>query len=97
MKLLFKDNYDILDSNMTDSNIGGRKNKRIQDHLFIVNGILFDVTRHKKKKPVSICVYDCRQCFDSMWQSEVINDIFEAGVNDDQLALLEDINKTNYM
>ena len=32
-----------------------------------------------------------------MWQSEVINDIFEAGVNDDKLALLVEINKTNYM
>ena len=54
---------------MTDSNIGGRKKQRIQDLLFIVNGILFYVTRNKKKKHISICVYDCRQCFDSMWQA----------------------------
>ena len=32
-----------------------------------------------------------------MWQSEVSNDIFEAGVKDDKLALLEEINKTNYL
>ena len=38
MKLLFRDKYDTLDNHMTDSNIGGRKNRRIQDHLFIVNG-----------------------------------------------------------
>ena len=97
MKLLLKDNYDILDNHMTDSNIGGRKNRRIQDHLFIVNGILYDVTRRQKKKPISICVYDCRQCFDSMWQEEVLNDIFEAGVKDDHLALLQEINMTNYV
>ena len=72
---------------MTDSNIGGRKERRIQDHIFIVNGILFDNTRSKNNRPLSICIYDCRQCFDSMWQDEVINDMFEAGMKNDKLAL----------
>ena len=95
MKLLLKDHYDTLDNHMTDSNIGGRKKRRIQDHLFIVNGILYDVTRRQKKKQISICVYDCRQCFDSMWQAEVPNDIIKAGVKDYNLALLKEIIKTN--
>ena len=30
-----------------------------------------------------------------MWQEEVVNDLFEAGVKDDKLALLYEINKTN--
>ena len=51
----------------------------------------------KKKRPISICTYDCRQCFDSMRQEEVINDIFEAGVKDDKLALLYEINKENFL
>ena len=96
MKLLLDDEYKTLDSYMTDSNIGGRKHKRIQDHLFIVNGILFENTRKKNEKPISICIYDCRQCFDSLWQEEIINDLYEAGVKSDKLALLYDINKTNY-
>ena len=50
-----------------------------------------------KQKTTSICIYDCRQCFDSMWQEEVINDIFEAGVEDDKLALLYEINKENFL
>ena len=95
MKLLLKDEYETLDNYMTDSNIGGRKDKRIQDHLFIVNGILFDNNKLKKSKPLSICIYDCKQCFDSLWQDEVINGIYEAGVVDDKLALLYEINNTN--
>ena len=95
MKLLLKDKYEVLDSFMTDSNIGARKDRRIQDHLFIVNGILYENARSKKKRPISICIYDCRQCFDSMWQDEVANDIYEAGVQDDKLALLYEINKIN--
>ena len=97
MKLLLKDDYEKLDSYMTDSNIGGRQGRRIQDHLFKVNGILFDNSSTKKKKPISICIYDCRQCFDSMWQDEVKNDLFVAGITDDKLALLNEINKTNYL
>ena len=45
MKLLLNNEYYTLDTYMTDSNIGGRKKKRIQDHLFIVNGIIFENTR----------------------------------------------------
>ena len=97
MKLLLKDAYKMLDNYMTDSNIGGRQGRRIQDHLFIVSGILFDNASSKKNKPISICIYDCKQCFDSMWQYKVINDIFEAGVNDDKLALLYKINKSNQL
>ena len=95
MKLLLKDEYKKLDSYMTDSNIGGRAGRRIQDHLFIVNGILFDNASSKKKKPISICIYDCRQCFDSMWQEEVVNDLFDAGVKNDKLALLHKVNQVN--
>ena len=95
MKLVLKDKYEALDNYMTDSNIGGRQGRRIQDHLFIVNGILFENSRKKKSKPLSICIYDCRQCFDSLWQDEVINDLFEAGVDDDNLSLLYKINNTN--
>ena len=96
MKLLLHDEYDIIDAHMTDSNIGGRKNRRIQDHLFIVNGILFDNNSSRKNKPLSVCIYGCRQCFDSLWQEEVINDIFEAGVKDDKLTLLYEINRINH-
>ena len=80
---------------MTDSNIVGRAGRRIQEHIFIVIGIIFDNASSKKNKPISICIYDCRQCFDSMWQEEVINDLYEAGIQNDKLALLYQINKTN--
>ena len=63
--------------------------------FFIINGILFDNNKSKNSKPLSICIYDCKQCCDSLWHEEVTNDIYEAGVNDDKLALLYEINKVN--
>ena len=67
MKLLLKDEYKTIDSFMSDSNVGGRKGRRAQDHIFIVNGISFKHARSQTKKQISICIYDCEQCFDSMW------------------------------
>ena len=41
MKMLLKDEYKKVDEYMSDANAGGRKGRRSQDHLFIVNGIIF--------------------------------------------------------
>ena len=95
MKLLLKDEYKTIDSFMSDSNVGGRKGRRAQDHIFIINGIIFDHARSKNKKQLSICIYDCEQCFDSMWQDEVTNDLYEAGIQNDKLSLLYKINQVN--
>ena len=38
---------------------------------------------------------DYRQCFDSMWLKECINDLYNAGVTDDALALIYEANKKN--
>ena len=36
---------------------------------------------------------DYKQCVDAMWLAETMNDLFEAGVKDDQLALIHEANK----
>ena len=88
MKMLLKDEYAKINSFMSDSNVGGRKGRRAQDHLFIINGIIFDHARSQKKQPILIMIYDAEQCFDSLWQEEVINNLYEAGIRNDKLALL---------
>ena len=40
MKLAYKDKYEIVDSNMSDSNVGARRNKNIINHIFVINGII---------------------------------------------------------
>ena len=80
---------------MSHSNLGGRKGKKIQDHLIFINGMIFDHAKSKNKTPLIIAIYDFRQSFDSMWQQEAINDLYEAGIQDNCLALLHEVNKTN--
>ena len=44
--------------------------------------------RSLSKKQITISTYDCEMGFDSLWQKYIINDLFEAGITDDQLSLL---------
>ena len=47
------------------------------------------------KKPTQISTYDCEMCFDSLWQEDIIIDLFEAGITDDKLSLSYKINEVN--
>ena len=87
MKMLLKDEYNKIDEFMSDANAGGRIGRRAQDHLFVINGIIYEHARSKHKKPITLGMYDCEQCFDSLWQDEITNNLYEAGIKNDKLAL----------
>ena len=93
MKMIYKEKYSIIDQSMSDSNIGARKNKNIPNHIFVVNSIFHDVLKKKSNKPIDIMVLDYKQMFDSECLFECMNDVYEAGVNDDVFALLAEANK----
>ena len=40
MKLSYYEKYQVVDKNMSDSNVGGRKNKNIRNHLFVLNTVI---------------------------------------------------------
>ena len=94
MKMVWSEVYDTLDENMSDSNVGGRRGKSIRNHVFIINGIINDVI-NGDAEPIDVEIIDYRQCFDSMWLSESINDLFESGIVDDNLALIHEANAEN--
>ena len=77
---------------MSDSNIGARKNRNIRDHLFMVNGVINNVINGNGPE-TDLQLFDIRQCFDSMWLRETLNDMFDADINDDYLAMLFETNK----
>ena len=96
MRILLDDKYAMIDEFMSDSNVGGRKERGIRDHLFIVNGIIHE-HRNSTAKPISIQIMDYKCCFDSLWQDETTNELYNAGVEDDKLALLHKINEINHV
>ena len=93
MRLIYNDKYPSIDAEMSDCQMGGRKRKGCRNNIFIVNGIIHDVMSSKKKKPVSLQIYDYKQMFDAINLEQAVSDIYNAGVNDDNLILIYKANK----
>ena len=93
MRLVYKTKYETINSHMSDSNVGGRKNMSCINHIFVLNGIIHETISSKKKSPVTIQIYDYKQMFDSMELDEAVSDLFDSGIKDDTLALLYDANR----
>ena len=90
-KLVIQDTYENIDDFMSDSNVGGRKNRNIRDNLFAIYAVINDAV--KNKKDIDIQFYDISKCFDAMWTEETMNDIFDAGLQGDKFALLSLMNR----
>ena len=93
MKLVYQEKYPIVDKSMSDSQIGARRNKNIRNHIFILNGVINEAVN--RKRSIDILMYDYRQCFDTLWLDECINDLYDAGIQDDKLALIYEVNRKN--
>ena len=92
-KLVYIDKYAEIDRNMSDSNVGGRKNRSIRDNLFIIYAVINDALAYQKID-IDLQFYDLSQCFDSMWFEETMNDLWESmDVRDDKFALISEMNK----
>ena len=58
----------------------------------MINGIIHEVMKSKRMKPVILQIYDYAQMFDSIDLIEALGDIYNYGVNDDTLSLLHQEN-----
>ena len=88
MRLIYNEKYEEIDSKMSDSQMGARKNKGSRNNIFIINGIIHDVMSSRKKSPVMLQIYDYKQMFDAINLEQAISDIYDVGLNDDNLNLI---------
>ena len=79
---------------MSDSQVGARNEFNIRNHLFVIYSCL-NSTKHNESPPIDIHMYDLSKCFDGLWLEECCNDLYEAGVVDDKLAMLYEGNRVN--
>ena len=93
MRMIYNEKYPIIDKNMTDCQMRGRKGKGCKSNIWIINGIIHEVLKSKRMKPVMLQIYDYKQMFDSINLQEAISDIYNVGLNDDSPALIYDANK----
>ena len=76
-----------IDENLTDSNVGARKGRNIRDNIFVLNAVTNSVVKGNEEA-VDLQLYDVEKCFDALWVEECINDLYDAGLNNDKLPLL---------
>ena len=72
MRMVYNDKYHIIDKNMSDSQMGGRKGKGCRNNIFIINGIIHDVLRSSKNKPVLLQTrkYSCMSTLQLVLQTD---------------------------
>ena len=73
-KLIHSDYYDHIDENLSSSNVGGRKNRNIRDHIFVINSVVNDVVNGDADE-CDIQAIDIKKCFDEMGYEETHNDL----------------------
>ena len=91
--MIYYDNYSTVDKNMSCSNIGGRKNRNICDHLFIINGIMNDVINSKEAKDIDLEIYDVAKCFDKLEFFNTANDFYKSGVRNYKFIVVANSNR----
>ena len=93
MRLIYNTKYPEIDRNISDCQMGARKGKNCKTNIFIINGIINDVMKSKRMKPVLLQIYDYAKMFDSKNLKKAISDIYDAGLKDDNLVLIHKANE----
>ena len=86
-RLIFNDEYKTVEKKLSDSNVGGRKDRNIRDNIFVLNAIL-NLVKKGNDDPVDVTVTDVEKCFDYLWAQECINTLYEYWLQNDKLVLL---------
>ena len=95
--LIYQEKYPLIDSQMSNSNIGARKHRNIRDHLFIVYAVINSVI-NGNADPIDIQIYDVEKCFDGLWLKDCMLDLCEnlpKNERDDKMSLLYKMNTEN--
>ena len=91
-RVIYSEEYEKIDANMSFSNVGGRRNRNIRDNLFVVYASINDVINGGGKS-FDIQGYDVIKCFDEMWHEEAMNDLWDVQVQDDRFCLLSKLDE----
>ena len=91
-RLTYNDCYYTIDNNLTDGNVGGRKERSVRDNIFVINAIINSVT-NGDCAPIQVQIMDAEKCFDKLWLQSCINAVYDAGITNDHLNVLYIENK----
>ena len=85
-RLVYNEEYATVSSNIGCFQAGSQKGRSIRDHTFILHASINEAKIMKRN--IDVNFYDIGQCFDSVWLSEAINDLYDSGVRNRNLNIL---------
>ena len=91
-KLIYNSIIDIIEENLSLSNIGARKKKSPRDHLFVLYSVQHEVLNGKDAADIDLVFYDLAQAFDSLWVPHMLVDLFENKV-ETNLNIIHEMSK----
>ena len=94
MDMIYNDYYETVDNEMSDSNLGSRRNKNVRNHTWVIHGIMNEALRTKNGE-VDLLIQDFRQCFDSLSVDTVINHLYDSGIRDNKLNLIDKADRSS--
>ena len=94
-KLIYIQDSDVINQNMGQFQVGNQKERGIRDHTFVAHAIINEA--QVKGLQLDIQFTDIKQCFDSIWLEDAINDLYLSGVCSRNLNLLYEGNSSTEM
>ena len=91
MKMVYNSIINILEDNLSRSNIGARKRKSPRDHLFTLYSVVNETLN--RKEPVDLVFYDLSQAFDSLWVQHTLLDCYDNGITNNLLNVMFEMSK----
>ena len=94
-EIIHLEDQETINGNMTQYQVGNQKKRSIRDHTFITHAVLHEA--RSKNIQIDIIFTDIKQCFDSVWLEEAINDLYLSGIDSRNLNLLYESNTSTSM
>ena len=87
-RLLYNSTYEVIDSNLTDGNVGARKRRGCRDNIFVLSAVN-NSKLNGTSEPIQLQVTDVQTCFDKMWLLQsTTNALYNNGLRNDMLSLM---------
>ena len=84
-----------VNENMGQFHVSDQLGRNIRDHTLIVHAVVNEALKNNKE--IDIVFTDIKQCFDSIWLEEALNDLYNSGIRSRNLNLLYEGNKSTDM
>ena len=94
-RLVCMDEQERINTSMGPFQVGNQTGRNIRDHSLVVHAIINEAQNEKSN--IDIQFTDIKQCFDSIWLDEALNDLFDSGVTSRNLNLIYEGNSKTRM